>query len=64
MIPFKKFHYISEMTYPGNIGFEEMVKFYQVASKSEIKQMEDIIKAKDWEGFKKLINKKIKVKLK
>jgi enolase len=54
---------ICEAAYPGNIGFAEMAKFYQVADDKQIKQMEEIIKNEDWEGFKKLISKVIKVKL-
>lgn len=61
----KKFkHMITEASYPGNIGFAEMAKFYKNASKSEIKEMEKIVKAEDWEGFKKMIQKTINIKLK
>jgi hypothetical protein len=35
---------LSEAAYGGNIGFEEMVKFYQEADASQIKEMEKIIK--------------------
>ncbi len=48
---------LDEAAYPGNIGFEEMVKFYQVASKSEITEMEKIIKKGDWNKFKELVTK-------
>jgi uncharacterized membrane protein len=51
------------MVYGGNIGFQEMAEFYQKASKSEIKQMEKIIRAEDWPGFKKLIKRVLKVTL-
>jgi len=44
-----------EMTYKGNIGFEEMVEFYQKADATTIKKMEAIVKREDWNGFKKLI---------
>jgi hypothetical protein len=44
-------HYITyglnEVGFSANIGFEEMAKFYQKASKSEIKKMEEIIKNED-----------------
>jgi len=60
----KKFkHMITEAAYPGNVGFTEMCKFYQTASKSQIKSMEKIVKAEDWTGFKKLIQSVIDVKL-
>ena len=55
---------LDEQAYPNNIGFQEMVKFYQIASKSEIKYMEKLIKEEDWDGFKSLIKKIVGVKLK
>ena len=48
---------LDEAAYPGNIGFEEMVNFYQVASKSEISEMEKLIKKGDWNKFRDLIKK-------
>ncbi len=48
---------LDEAAYPGNIGFEEMVEFYKVASKSEIKEMEKVIKKGDWNKFKELVTK-------
>ena len=38
---------VDEMTYEGNIGFEEMVKFYQTASNMDIARMEEIIGKSD-----------------
>ena len=55
---------LSEAAYGGNIGFEEMVKFYQEADASQIKEMEKIIKNEDWEAFKKMIKKVLGMKLK
>jgi hypothetical protein len=55
---------LNEMVYGGNIGFQEMAEFYQKASPSEIKQMEKIIRAEDWPGFKKLIKRVLKLDLK
>ncbi len=55
---------LDEMTYEGNIGFEEMVKFYQKANDDQIEKMEEIIKKDDWESFKKLIRKVTGTKLK
>lgn len=46
-----------------NIGFEEMVKFYNQASPQDIKQMEKIIKKNDWNKFKALIKKTLGVEL-
>ena len=55
---------LDEAAYPGNIGFVEMVEFYKVASPSEIKEMEKIIKKGDWNKFKELITKVTGEKLK
>ena len=55
---------LGEAAYPNNIGFAEMVQFYQVASPSRIKDMEAIIKNEDWDGFRTLIQKVTGVKLK
>lgn len=55
---------ITEMTYPGNIGFEEIVAFYQKATQSQIKELEKVIKDEDWEGFKTQIKKVLNIKLK
>jgi hypothetical protein len=60
----KKFNDIlSEQSYSGNLGFEEMVKFYNEATPKQIKQMEKIIKDGDVSKFKKLIQNVINVKL-
>lgn len=61
MDKFKK--YIDEKSYKGNIGFVEMAKFFQKANKTEISQMEQILVDEDWESFKNIINKKLKIKL-
>ncbi len=55
---------MNEASYKNNIGFQEMVEFYQKASSSEIKQMETMIKTDSWNGFKKLIKKVLGVNLK
>lgn len=55
---------LDETSYPGNLGFEEMVKFYQKANSKQIKEMEDAIKSEDWESFKNLIRKVVGVMLK
>ena len=58
-----KNYIIGEASYFGNIGFAEMVKFYQIANDKEIEEIEKIIKNNDWDGFKKLIYNKLKIKL-
>jgi hypothetical protein len=60
----KKFTQIlNEIAFGGNVGFEEMVKFYQKATPDQIKEMEKVTKANDWKGFKRLIKKVLNVKL-
>jgi hypothetical protein len=55
---------LDEAAYPGNIGFVEMVEFYQKATEQQIKQMEKIIKRNDFIGFANMIKKTIGVELK
>jgi len=55
---------IKEAVSAFNIGFEEMVKFYNQASPKEIKQMEKIVKDNNWSKFKALIKKVLGVELK
>ena len=55
---------IREAAYAGNIGFEEMIKFYQKASDEDIKKMEAMIKKKSWNGVKKLFKLVLGVELK
>jgi len=54
---------LQEQSYKNNLGFSEMMMFYQEASEKQIKEMERVAKAEDWEGFKKLIHKVLGVKL-
>jgi enolase len=55
---------LDEAAYSGNIGFEEMVKFYQEADKTEIAKLEKLIKNDDWDGYKKLIQDVLNIRLK
>ena len=55
---------LDEASYAGNVGFEELMSFYNNASDKEIKKMEDIIKKNDWMGFRDMIYKVLGVKLK
>lgn len=55
---------VNEASYQGNIGFEELAKFYQVANDEEIEQMENILKNEDWASFKQLIYKVLRTRLK
>lgn len=60
----QKHFYLKELAYKGNIGFEEMVRFMDVADQSQIVKMELFIKNNDWQGFKKLIEKILGIKIK
>ena len=55
---------MNEVAYKYNIGFQEMVQFYQKASPHEIKLMEVLIKKDSWNGFKKLIKNVLGIDLK
>lgn len=55
---------IREAVYAGNIGFVEMVEFYQKADDKDIKKMEELIKKKSWIGVKKLFKLVLGVELK
>jgi hypothetical protein len=56
---------LDEATYPGNIGFEEMVKFWKLASKKDIKTMDKmLLKTKpSFDEFKELIRKVVGTEL-
>lgn len=55
---------IKEAAYSGNIGFQEMIEFYQKASDEQIKKMEAMIKKKSWDGVKALFKLVLGVELK
>ena len=55
---------IKEAAYAGNIGFQEMIQFYQKASEEQIKKMEVMIKKKSWNGVKALFKLVLGVELK
>jgi predicted HAD superfamily Cof-like phosphohydrolase len=55
---------VDEAAYQGNLGFEEMVEFYKVASEQEIVKLTNAIERGDWNEFKKLIYKVTGRKLK
>jgi hypothetical protein len=58
-----RFQLFVEAAYKGNIGFTELVKFYQVASNADMAKMEKIVKDEDFPAFKKLIKKVLGVDL-
>lgn len=55
---------INEIVSQFNIGFEEMVKFYNEATPKDIKKMEKIVKNNNWTKFKALIKKVLGIELK
>jgi len=63
-LSFSRYKEIKETAYPGNLGFEEMVKFFQKASPKDEEEMENILKKNDWNAFKRLIKKVLGVTLK
>ena len=54
---------VGEAAYPGNIGFDELVKFYKVASTPQQEEMKKVLKKGDWLAFKDLVGKVVNVKL-
>ena len=60
----KSFKFLSEAAYKGNIGFEEMVRFYRKANKAQEKNMDKAVKDNDFNLFKSLILQVIGVTLK
>jgi len=62
-LTFTQFKKLTEASYAGNIGFEEMVKFYQKANPKDEEEMEKILNKNDWESFKKLIKRVLGVTL-
>lgn len=55
---------LAEAAYAGNIGYEEMVKFYRQASPAEEKEMDKILKKNDVKAFRKIIERVLGIKLK
>ena len=62
-ISFKKYLELKEAAYHGNLGFQEMVMFYRKANAQQEAEMEKIIKAEDWAGYKKLVKKVLGIDL-
>lgn len=52
-----------ETAYPGNLGFQEMMKFYNVATPEEEQEMDDVVERGDARAFTSLIARVLKVKL-
>jgi hypothetical protein len=46
-----------ETAYPDNVGFSEVVKFYQRATGVQKDKMANLCRDNDWDGYKNLIKK-------
>ncbi len=55
---------IKTKSFEGNLGFEEMVLLYQKSTPEQLRELENIIKKEDWNGFKKIVKKILGVQLK
>lgn len=53
----KNFSQIKEASYKGNMGFEEMMRFYEVASKSQATKLEKLLDEDDLEAAWDLVEK-------
>lgn len=60
----RSFKEINEAAYTGNIGFEEMVKFYKKATPAQEKEMDTAVRKNDLKKFKELIKTVLGVALK
>ena len=47
--------------YPDNVGFPEVVKFYQRATEAQKDKMANFCRDNDWDGFKNLIKKVVEL---
>jgi len=53
----------TELSYVGNLGFEEMVRFYQKATPKQARLMDKIAKTGNWKAAKILIKRVLHVSL-
>ena len=52
-----------EASYVGNLGFEEMIRFYQKATPAQAKLMDRIANTGNWKAAKVLIKRVLHVSL-
>lgn len=60
----KLVNYLLEISYEGNVGLHEMVKFYQVATPEEVKKFEALMQNNDLPNAWELIQQVVGVRLK
>jgi len=53
----KVFSQIEEAVYDGNLGFEEMMRFYQKAESRDISEMERLLRDGDFKAAWKLLKR-------
>jgi len=57
-------NYLLEISYEGNVGLHEMVKFYQVATPDEVMMFEEFMKSNDLPNAWELLQRVVGVRLK
>ena len=60
----KLINYLLEISYEGNVGLHEMVKFFQVATPEEVKKFEDLMSVNDLPNAWELLQQVVGVRLK
>ena len=63
MLKFNEFQHLNELAYKGNIGVMEMVKFHQMATPEEKKELKRLIDSNDKDAVWDLVTKVTGVKL-
>lgn len=53
-----------DAVYAGNMGFEELIRFYQKADESLTDKMDSYVRAGNWNAIKKLIKQVLGIELK
>lgn len=59
----KRINMILEISYQGNVGLHEMMKFFQVANPEEVKQFEYLMSQNDLPNAWELVQKVVGVRL-
>lgn len=54
---------LREASYPGNIGFSEMMTFYKIATPDQVSEMEELLKRGDFKRAWKLLEKVAKTRM-
>ena len=52
-------HKVLEKAYAGNLGFEELMRFYQTATEKQTAELEKVLDREDWPAFKHLMHKAV-----